>query len=227
MNEKALETMAAYFRYVAKREGLPMGSPVEFDVSYFEHQIPGGMLANYKYELSRRGFGHRLPDLLKEMALIRRELGYPIMVTPLSQYVGVQAMLNIMGGERYKTVSDETIHYVLGHYGPLAAPVDEGVMDRIMSLPRTKELLNWEVAQPSIEQLRQQFGPEISDEELLLRIFATNQRAVDEALAARASRTDYPRGDKPVLALLQELMGQDDLAYVEIKKGDFSLALRR
>ena len=227
LNERALETVASYFRYVAKREGLPMGSPVEFDVSYYEHQIPGGMLANYKYELGRRGLEDKLADLLKEMALIRRELGYPIMVTPLSQYVGVQALLNLVDGERYKTVPDETIRYVLGHYGPLAAPVDKSVKDRIMSLPRTRELLKWEEQQPTIEELRQQFGLEMSDEELLLRIFCTNQQAVDDVLRSSSPPPDYPRGDKPVRALVEELMRHEDLAYVEITKGDFSLSLRR
>jgi oxaloacetate decarboxylase alpha subunit len=226
LNEKALKAMADYFRYIAKREGLPMGSPVEYDLFQYEHQLPGGMVSNYKFELSRRGLEHRLEDLLEEIALIRKELGYPIMITPLSQYVGTQAILNITTGKRYEVVTDEIIKYTLGRYGELVAPVDKNVMDKIMSLPRTKELLNWEPPQPSVEELRKQFGSGISDEELILRVLSSNQRAVDEVLSAGPMKTDYPRGDKPVLALIQELRKREDLAYVEIKKGDFSLTLK-
>lgn len=227
LNEAALVTMADVLRSVAQREGLPLGVPLEYDPSYFEHQIPGGMLANYRHELAKRGIAHKLPDLLREMARIRREFGYPIMVTPLSQYVGVQAVLNIVGGKRYHTVPDETIHYVLGHYGPLAAPVDAAVMKAIMRLPRARELAKWDAPQPSVEELRRRFGPECSDEELLLRVFGTNQKAVDEALAASPERPDYPIGEKPIATLIRELASPDAPAYVRIRKGDLSLTLRR
>jgi len=226
LNAKALESMADFFRSVAQRQGLPLGSPLEFDLSYYAHQIPGGMIANYRHELAKRGIGHKLPELLEEMARIRRELGYPIMVTPLSQYVGVQAVLNVVEGKRYNTVPDETIHYVLGHYGPLAAPVDAGVMARIMRLPRTRQLSNWDAPQPSIEQLRQRFG-QCPDEELLLRVFSTNQQAVDEALAASPVPKQYPVGEKPIVTLIRELARPDAPASVRISNGDFSLSLRR
>lgn len=227
LNAGALAAMADVLRSFAQRRGLPLGAPLEYDHSYFEHQIPGGMLANYRQELAKRGIGHKLPDLLAEMGRIRRELGYPIMVTPLSQYVGVQAVLNIVEGKRYHTVPDETIHYVLGHYGPLAARVDAAVMRRIMRLPRARQLAKWDAPQPSIEQLRRQFGAQCSDEELLLRIFSTNQRAVDEALAAPPERADDPIGEKPIATLIRELARPDAPAYVRITNGDFSLSLRR
>jgi len=94
LDEKALEAMSDHFRYVAKREGFPIGIPVEYDLFQYEHQVPGGMMSNYKAELKRRGLDHRLEELLNEIAQIRKELGYPIMVTPLSQYLGAQAILN-------------------------------------------------------------------------------------------------------------------------------------
>ena len=226
LNEKALKAVTDHFRYVAKREGFSEGSPVEYDLFQYEHQVPGGMMSNYKAELARRGLEGRLLELLKEIARIRKELGYPIMVTPLSQYIGAQAILNHTSGERYKIVTDETIKYVLGHYGELAAPVDKDVMDRIMQLPRTKELLHWEPTQISIEELRLEFGPELSDEEFLLRVLSSNQKAVDDVLAAGPKNYDYPRGDNPVLALVHELTRRKDAAYIHIEKEDFSLTLQ-
>ncbi|MFC1937197.1 hypothetical protein ACFLWY_01405 [Chloroflexota bacterium] len=225
VDEKAVEAISEHFNYIARKEGRPIGTPVEYDLFQYEHQLPGGMVSNYRYELARRGLEHRLGDLLEEITLIRKELGYPIMITPLSQYVGVQAILNITGGGRYEAVTDEVIKYAVGRYGELAAPVDKAVMDRIMSLPRTKELLDWETPQPSLEELRREYGTDLSDEELLLRILASNQQAVDEVLAAGPMNTEYPDGRRPEMALIQELIKRKDSAYVHIQKGDFSLTL--
>lgn len=141
--------------------------------------------------------------------------------------MGAQAILNHTAVERYKIVTDEIIKYVLGHFGELAAPVDKDVMARIKRLPRTKDLLNWEPPQSSIQELRQVFGPDLSDEEFLLRVLSSNQNAVDDVLAAGAKSYNYPRGDKPVLALVRELTSRKGEAFIDIKKGDFSLTLRR
>ena len=183
-------------------------------------------MSNYKAELARRGLTHRLDDLLEEIAQIRKELGYPIMVTPISQYIGAQAILNHTSGERYKIVTDEIIKYMLGHYSELAAPVDQDVLARVMGLPRTKELLDWEPPQRSIEELRQEFGPDLSDEDFLLRVLSSNQDAVDEVLAAGPKSYDYPTRNKPVLDLVRELSSRRDVVSIRIQKGDFSLLLR-
>ncbi len=227
LNEKALAEVADHFRYVAKKEGFPSGIPVEYDPFQYEHQVPGGMMSNYQAELAKRGLDRHLKEILKEIARIRKELGYPIMVTPLSQYIGAQAILNHTAGERYTVVTDEIIKFVLGHYGEIDGEVDKDVMDRIKKLPRTRELLNWEPPQKSIEELRREFGPELPDEEFLLRVLSSNQEAVDHVLAAGPKNYDYPKGDKPVLALIQELAAQKHAAYIQIKKENFSLTLRR
>lgn len=227
LDARALAEMADALTAFAARRGLPLGAPREYDHSYFEHQIPGGMLANYRQELAKRGLAHNLPELLAEMGRIRRELGYPIMVTPLSQYVGVQAVLNLVEGKRYNTVPDETIHYVLGHYGPLAAPVDAAVMKTIRSLPRTRQLAKWDVPQPSIDELRRRYGPRCSDEELVLRVFTTSQRALDEALAAPAQGEDFTAAEKPINVLIRELTRPDAPAYVALRMGELSLSVRR
>ncbi len=226
INERALQEMTEHFRYVARREGFPEGAPVEYDLRQYDHQVPGGMMSNYQAELTRRGLGHQLDALLDEIARIRRELGYPVMVTPISQYIGAQAVLNHTAGERYRIVTDEVIKYVLGHYGELAAPVDPDVKARVMALPRTRELLDWEPPQRSIEDLRADYDPDISDDEFLLRVLSSNQQAVDEVLTAGPKSYDYPSKEKPVLELVRELTSRRDIASISIQKGDFSLILR-
>ncbi len=226
VNQEALQAMGEHFRYVAQRDGLPQGVPMEYDLFQYEHQVPGGMMSNYRAELARRGIEHRLTELLEEITRIRKELGYPIMVTPLSQYIGAQAILNLSTEERYAVLTDEMIKYVLGHYGELAAPVDEAVRQKIMKMPRTQELLHWEPPHASLEEVRADFGPNLSDEEFLLRALSSNQQAVDDVLAQGPRAYDYPRGDKPVLALIQELTQRKDRFCIHIEKGDFSLTLQ-
>jgi biotin carboxyl carrier protein len=86
--------------------------------------------------------------------------------------VGAQAIENVISGKRYEQMTDEAIKYVLGYYGEPAAPIDPNVMDRVMSLPRAKQFENWkpEAYEKSVEELRREFGPELSDDDLLLKI---------------------------------------------------------
>ncbi len=163
LDEDALAAVSSHFRKIAEKENLPVGVPREYDLFHFEHQVPGGMMTNLTRQLRELGMAHRLDEILQEVVQVRKEFGYPVMATPYSQIVGVQAVENVVSGERYKKIPDETIKYALQLYGPPVVPVDSNVMDRIMSLPRTKEFLNWkpEGYLKSIEELRQEIGPEL------------------------------------------------------------------
>ena len=230
IDENALEEMTRYFTDVAKRAGKPSGAPLEYDLEQYEHQMPGGMVSNFYAQVAKRGLAHRWSDLLGEMARIRGELGYPIMVTPLSQYVGVQAILNVSGGGRYETVTDEIIHYALGHYGELAAPVDDAVMRRIEVLPRTAELRQRRSPAVTIEALRREIGPALSDEDFLSVAMSTDQGRSARALMARGpQRYDQDFSStpmEPVMALLTGLARRTDLGYVQVNAEDVSLTLR-
>jgi pyruvate carboxylase len=172
LDEDALAAVSAHFRKIAEKEGLPIGVPMEYDLFHFEHQVPGGMMTNLTRQLREVGMEHRLDEILEEVVLVRKEFGYPVMATPYSQIVGAQAVENIVSGERYKQITDEAIKYVLGYYGEPVVPVDQNVIDRVMSFSRTNEFLNWkpEGYLKSVEELRQGIGPELSDDDLLLKI---------------------------------------------------------
>jgi biotin carboxyl carrier protein len=113
-----------------------------------------------------------LPQVLEEIIQVRKDLGYPIMGTPYSQVVGAQALENVVSGERYKRVTDEVIKYVMGFYGEPAGPIDQNVKDKIMSEPRAKALANWKPQGrfKPLEEIRKEVGPDLSDDELLLKI---------------------------------------------------------
>jgi pyruvate/oxaloacetate carboxyltransferase len=172
LNEDALAAVSAHFKGIAEKEGFPTGTPREYDLFHFEHQVPGGMMSNLTRQLRELKMERRLSEILDEVVQVRKEFGYPVMATPYSQIVGVQAMENVVSGERYNKIPDETIKYVLEYYGAPVVPVDPNVKDRVMNLPRTKEFLDWkpEGFLKSVDELRHEIGPELSDDDLLLRI---------------------------------------------------------
>jgi len=172
LDEDALAAVSAHFRQIAEKENFPIGIPREYDLFHFEHQVPGGMMTNLTRQLREVGMEHRLNEMLEEVITVRKEFGYPVMATPYSQIVGVQALENVVSGERYKKITDETIKYALNYYGEPVVPLDQNLMDRIMGLPRTREFLNWkpEGYLKSVEEFRQEIGPELSDDDLLLKI---------------------------------------------------------
>ena len=145
---------------------------MEYDLFHFEHQVPGGMISNFKRQLREVGMENRLEAILDETILVRKELGYPVMATPFSQIVGVQAMEHVISGKRYEQITDEVVKYALGYYGEPVVPIEANVMDKIMNYPRTKEFLNWkpEGYLKPVEEFRKELGPELSDDALLLKI---------------------------------------------------------
>jgi biotin carboxyl carrier protein len=122
---------------------------------------------------------HRLEEFLEEIIRVRKEFGYPVMATPFSQIVGAQAVENVILGERYKRILDQSIKYMGGHYGEPAAPIDPNLLDRIEQDPEAKKLLHWkpEARLKSIQELRNEIGPEFSDEEFLLRVLIPGRTA--------------------------------------------------
>ncbi len=112
--------------------------------------------------------------MLTETAVVRRELGYPGMATPFSQLVGTQAVLNIVTGKRYSSIPDEVIQYAAGFYGQPAGPIDPEIMDRIMSSPRAKQVVAEPPPQPTIEELRREYGTD-DDDELILRALVAGE----------------------------------------------------
>src|SRR5439155_11523204 len=185
--------------YIAKREGHPIGAQREYDHAQYLHQVPGGMISNLRHQLRTMGMENRLQETLEEAGRVRAEFGYPIMVTPLAQFVGSQAAINVITGERYKEVTDQSIQYALGHWGkeaPLVMAAD--VKDKILKRPRAKEWRGWTPADLSLRQVRKKFsGPGVSDEELILRVIA-GEAAVKAMLAAGAPK-EYVSAAQPLI----------------------------
>lgn len=197
--------VAENFARAARAEGRPLGAVAEHDPRVYDHQVPGGMMGTLRNQLATHGMADRLPQVLEEIPRVRRELGEPIMATPFSQFVGIQAVLNVVTGDRYSMVPDEVLHYVLEHYGPLAAPVDPNVRDRILAGPRAAQLAAWERPAPTLAEIRKRYPAGTGDEELLLR-FMTSDEEVDRMLAAGPIRTDPRWAASEIVGELQGLI---------------------
>jgi oxaloacetate decarboxylase alpha subunit len=225
LDEEGLRAMAEHFRRVAERAGKPIGSPAEYDPFHYEHQVPGGMITNLEAQLAQAGLAGRLEDVLVECARIRQELGYPIMVTPFSQFVGTQAVLNIVQGERYRTIPTEVRKYCLGYYGRLPAPVEPDVLARVNGGPALPPPPAAGAPPPAVARLRTGLGPAVSDDELLLRFYFPSEH-VDALRAAGPIRPEPSAEGPPAVALLRALASRRDLASVEVRGPGLRLSLR-
>ena len=223
-----LAAMSGYFRELAREKGFPVGEPQEFDSTYYHHQLAGGMVSTTQRMLDELRRAELFPRVLEEVGRVRAEMGYPIIVTPVSQLVATQAVRNVIDDERWATVSDETVRYFLGHYGDPAAPVDPDVADRVLSRPRAAELSGLEPLR--LEGARARFRPGISDEELLLRLTMPEEQV--DAMRASPPAGDGARaagrvGRHPVVVLLHEVARRKSITYLSVRKGDDRVVWRR
>ena len=223
----ALAEMSEHFEVLSREKGLPVGRPQEFDATYYHHQLAGGMVSTTQRMLEELRRPELYPRVLEEVGRVRAEMGYPIIVTPVSQLVATQAVRNVIDGERWSNVSDETVRYFLGHYGDPAAPVASDVADRVLSRPRAAELSGLEPLH--LEGARARFGSRISDEELLLRLTMPEEQ-VDAMLGSAPTADARPRaraGRHPVLTLLHEVARRSSITYLSVRKGDDRVVWRR
>jgi oxaloacetate decarboxylase alpha subunit len=224
LDMEAAGRISRYFTQLAAAEGLATGVPQEYDMRYFQHQLPGGMIGTMRRQLREMRQEHRLPEVFEEVERVRRELGYPIMVTPFSQVVGTQAVMNVLAPERYANVPDEVIRYVLGKFGTPPAPMDPNVRDRIEQLPRARELSS-QAAMPELSELRKRFDARLSDEEFLLRATMPAEQ-VDAMLATGPTRETYSAVASPVEQLITELTRRPDVTHARFERNGFLVDLR-
>jgi oxaloacetate decarboxylase (Na+ extruding) subunit alpha len=158
-------------------------------------------------------------------------MGWPILVTPVSQFVASQAARNVIDPERWANVSDETVRYFLGHYGDPPAPVDPVIAERVLSRPQAVSLRG--LRPISLEGARERFGRAISEEELLLRLVMPEEQV--DAMVENRSRPSRPvpppaarPGRSPLVGLLQELASRPAISEFSLtQNGGDTVVWRR
>jgi oxaloacetate decarboxylase alpha subunit len=224
VDDQALAEVGLYFTRLAEAEGLPAGQPQAFDAAYFHHQLPGGMVGTMRRHLAESRLSHLEGAVTEELDRVRRELGWPIVMTPFSQMLLTQAVMNVTGKQRYGLVPDEVIRYALGRFGKPNLPIAPEVMERIASLPRTRALRE-EPGMPPLSELRQRIGPTLGDEEFLLRATMPAGQ-VDAMKAAGPAPQTYRPHMVPVLKLIRQLALRHDITQISVEKAGFRLELK-
>jgi len=212
-HSKYLEA-SKYFEWLTIRDGKPRGEVAKYDASLYEHQVPGGMISNLKYQLETMNMSERLPEILEEVGRVREDLGYPILVSPFAQFIVTQSVLNVVQGERYKTIPDEIRKYACGYYGKLAAEPSPEFLERAKIRPeeRVTEAPAAHI-EPWIPKLRKKLGAGANDEDILLHAF------YDEKLLAplRDPVPECRESTTPLYELVRWLHDRRDIRRARIR----------
>ena len=192
LDDTATKAMADYFKTVRDEflaDGTLMPKSMATDTQCLTYQVPGGMLSNLLSQLKQMNALDRLDEALLETPRVRKDLGYPPLVTPTSQMVGVQAVRNVLDGERYKTVSKEIKAYCRGEYGTTPAPIDEEIRAQILGGEKPLEGRYADTLAPVVESARAELGDlGKSDEDVLSYIAFPN--LAEKFLTARKEKEE-------------------------------------
>lgn len=153
-----LGEIAAYFREVRKRYWKFESNLLGIDAGVLAHQVPGGMISNLVGQLREQGQESKLGAVLEENARVRADLGYPPLVTPSSQIVGTQAVLNVLTGKRYATVTRETKNLARGAYGETAQPIEGAILKAILGEEKPINHRPADDLEPELDKAREEIG---------------------------------------------------------------------
>lgn len=192
-----LEEIADYFKEVRKHYAQYESNFIGVDIKILQSQIPGGMISNMENQLREQNALDKLDEVLKEVPRVRKDLGYPPLVTPTSQIVGSQATLNVLTGERYKIITKETRECVLGKYGKLPGPIDPILLEKVAQDEKPIDCRPADLLDPEWEKVVEETGDKAqSDEDRLtyamfpkvaLKFFETRGKPLPEPAPPAAS----------------------------------------
>lgn len=163
LNIELLEEIASYFRAVRKKYARFEGALKGIDSRILVAQVPGGMLTNLENQLREQKATDRLDEVLEEIPRVREDLGFIPLVTPTSQIVGTQAVLNVLGGERYKNITKETEGVLKGEYGATPAPVNAELQNKVLSGDEPITCRPADLLSPEFDRLKKELSEIASD----------------------------------------------------------------
>jgi len=210
-----LSEIAEYFRELREKyyDQIKLIDPKSerVDASIIVHQIPGGMFSNLLEQLREQKAEHRLKEVLEEVPKVRKELGYPPLVTPTSQLVGIQAVLNVISGKRYSIVPKEIKDYVKGLYGKPPAPIDPKVKKKIIGDEEPITTRPADLLKPALDKIPEDVKPYIETEEDKLTYALFPQTALEFFKKRKTKREEAKTG-----ILLERIMELEEVAAVSV-----------
>ncbi|MEG0757158.1 MAG: acetyl-CoA carboxylase biotin carboxyl carrier protein, partial [Raoultibacter sp.] len=205
--------IAEYWEEVRKRGHYKRGVSSLIHMQVYSHQVPGGMMSNLVSQLEIQNAGDRIDEVMKEIPKVRAEVGYPPLVTPLSQIVGTQAVFNVLTGKRWSVVSKEMKDYICGYYGKAPGPMDKEIVKKVVG---DSKILPPEVAPGSlVTTTYNEVAEEIGDlakteEDVLMYALFPNE--------ARTYLSKHRTSEKVDFLLEQESSGTKEDDYVDINQ---------
>lgn len=187
----ALAEVSDYFKPLREKyleSGLMNTKVLGVDINTLKYQVPGGMLSNLVSQLKQQGKEDKFDEVLKEIPRVRKDLGYLPLVTPTSQIVGTQAVLNVIMGERYKMVSNETKGICRGEYGRTPVPIDEEFRKKIIGNEKAITCRPADLLKPELENMRRECSEWIEQDEDVLSYALFGQVAVKFFEQRRAAK---------------------------------------
>lgn len=173
LNMDRLNEVAEYFRPIRERyieNGLLDPKLMGVDINTLKYQVPGGMLSNLVSQLKQQNAMNKFEDVLNEVPRVREDLGYPPLVTPTSQIVGTQAVLNVVAGERYKMVPNEVKQLAKGMYGKTTVPIKEEIVKKIIGDEEQITCRPADLIPPELESIKREIAQYVEqDEDILTR----------------------------------------------------------
>jgi oxaloacetate decarboxylase alpha subunit len=235
--------IAEYWEEVRKRGHYKRGISTLIHMQVYKHQIPGGMMSNLVSQLETQHASDRLPDVIEEIPRVRAEIGFPPLVTPMSQITGTQAVLNVLTGKRWSVVTAEMKNYLCGRYGKAPGPLDQDVLNKVLG--PNDEVLPPDVAPGSIvtdtfEQMAEEIGPLAKSEEDVLmyalfpneaKAYLTKHRTTDkvefmmEGESSQTKEEDYV--DINQIRELIRTVEESDVAEVTVKDAGSEITVRK
>lgn len=223
VDDEKIGEISDKIRKIAEVEEKPVGEPVEYNGLHFMHQTPGGMLSNFRSQLETSGLGDRYDELLLEIARVRSELAYPIMITPFAQFVGTQAAMNVATGERYKMVPNEIKKYVLGYYGDLLTDIDPELRQKIIDNGASDIPLEPSEPKPMLDSITERHPDEPIEHHLLRAMFAGGQ--VDEMQKTVAEGGNMDEIPMPLLGIVKSLYENGQPGVNSLTAGDLQIKI--
>ena len=241
--EKLFE-MAKYFEKVRLEGGWDRGVTSLTHMQVYSHQVPGGMISNLESQLKEQNALDRLPEVLEEIPVVRAEVGFPPLVTPMSQIVGTQAVLNVLSGRRWHIVPDEMKQYLRGKYGAAPGPVSQEVRARVLEGEEPIGVRPADLVDETLEDYRAEIGELARSEEDLLSyaLFPQTARSYLEHHHVGPESDVFQIHDRylssqPGAALLEEsadrvkdilgMIEESEVDEVVIEEGDLKITVRK
>lgn len=235
--------IAHYWENIRKEKGLKRGVTSLLHMEVFSHQVPGGMMSNFISQLELQNATSRLPDVLAEVPRVRAEVGYPPLVTPMSQIVGTQAVINVLTAKRWSVVPQEMKDYVRGLYGKAPGPMDADIVAKVLgdSEPLPADVRPGSLVKTTYDEVAAEIGDLAKNEEdvLMYALFPNEARAYLEkhrqgaegAVFMTGLEIDSAREDDAVnvnqIAELVKLIESSDVTEIIVEEGDQRIQVRK